>query len=55
MVLAESHSLVELGRIWQKWQITVDCSKLRSYAQSLFTKSVEIGSGVLQVCFITLH
>jgi hypothetical protein len=28
---------------------------LRSYTQSLLTESVEIGSGVLQVCFITLY
>ena len=44
-----------LGKIWQKRQITVDCGKLWSHTQSLLTKSVEIGSGVLQVCFIILY
>jgi hypothetical protein len=61
VVLAEFHGLAEFGRIpwpgriWQKRQITVDYGKLQSYAQSLLTKSVEIGSGVLRVCFITLY
>ena len=53
--LAEFHSLTELGRIWQKRQIAVDCDKLQSYTQSLLAESVETGSGVLQVYFITLH
>jgi hypothetical protein len=53
--LAEFHGLVELGRIWQKRQIAVDCGNLRSYAQSLLAELVEIGSGVLRVCFMTLY
>ena len=52
--LAEFHGLAELGRIWQKRQIAVGCGKLQSHAQSLLAESVEIGSGVLQVCFIIL-
>ena len=55
VILAEFHSLVELGRIGQKRQIAVDCGKLQSYTQSLFAELVEIGSGVLRVCFITLY
>ena len=47
VVLAEFHSLAELGRIWQKRQIGVDCGKLRSHTQSLLTELVETGSGVL--------
>ena len=43
------------GKIWQKWQIAVGCGKLRFYAQSLLAKSVEIGSGVSRVCFMTLR
>ena len=53
MVLAEFYGLVELGRIWQKRQIAVNCGKLRSHAQSLLAELVETGSGVLWVCFIT--
>jgi hypothetical protein len=59
--LAEFHGLAEFGkipwpgRIWQKQQIAVNCGKLWSHAQSLLAKSVEIGSGVLWVYFITLY
>ena len=55
VVLVEFYGLVELGRIWQKRQIGVDCGKLRSYTQSLLAESVETGSGVLWVCFIILY
>ena len=53
--LAKFYGLAELGRIWQKWQIAVGYGKLQSHAQSLLTESVETGSRVLRVCFITLH
>ena len=55
VVLAEFYGLAELGRIWQKRQIGVDCGKLQSHTQSLLAESVETDSGVLWVCFITLH
>ena len=51
--LAEFGRIPWPGRIWQKRQIAIDCSKLRSHIQSLLAESVETGSGVLQVCFIT--
>ena len=53
--LAEFSRILWPSKIWQKWQIAVDYSKLRSYAQSLLTKLVEIGSGVLRVCLVILH
>ena len=54
--LAEFHGLAELGRIWQKRQIAVDCGKLRSHTQSLLAESVETGSGVSRVSYnITLN
>ena len=53
--LAEFHGLAELSKIWQKRQIAIGCGKLQSHTQSLLAKSVETGSGVLQVCLIILH
>ena len=35
--------------------LSIDYSKLQSHIQSLLTKSVEIASGVLLVCFIILR